>query len=203
MKKMLLTVLILTAFGNLHAATYKLDESHTTIGFKIKHLVISNVPGRFNKFNGDFKFDSKNKTIEDLNVTIDASSIDTNEPDRDKHLKSKDFFEVEKFKTLEFKSKSTVFKDKQPIEIKGDLTIHGVTKPVVLKADFKGEVTDPWGNQRIAFEAGTKLNRKDFGLLWNKTLDKGGVMVSEELEVVIAGEAIMQKDEAKKDEVKK
>lgn len=180
-----------------YAGTYKIDESHTQVGFKIKHLVISTVSGRFNKFSGEFKFDSKTGKLEGLKTSIDASSIDTNEPDRDKHLKSKDFFDVQKFKTLEFVAKDVSYEGSKPSEIKGDLTIHGITKPVVLKVEFKGEATDPWGNQRAAFEVRTKVNRKDFGLNWNKNLDKGGVMIADDVDIQIEGEAILQKENTK------
>jgi len=181
-----------------YAGTYKIDESHTQVGFKIKHLVISTVSGRFNKFSGEFKYDPSTGNLEGLNAIIDANSLDTNEPDRDKHLRSKDFFDVDKFKTLEFVSKDVSYKDKKPTEINGDLTIHGNSKSVTLKVDFKGEATDPWGNQRVAFEASTKANRKDFGLSWNKNLDKGGVMIADEVDILIEGEAILQKEPNKK-----
>lgn len=195
--RLLYAILIGTLANVSYAGTYKIDESHTQMGFKIKHLVISTVSGRFNKFSGEFKFDSKTGKVEGLKTSIDASSIDTNEPDRDKHLKSKDFFDVQKFKTLEFVAKDISYEANKPTEVKGDLTIHGVTKPVVLKVEFKGEATDPWGNQRAAFEARTKVNRKDFGLNWNKSLDKGGVMIADDVDIQIEGEAILQKETAK------
>ncbi|MGE0525582.1 MAG: YceI family protein [Bdellovibrionales bacterium] len=184
--------------GVSHAGTYKIDESHTQVGFKIKHLVISTVSGRFNKFAGEFKYDASTGKLEGLKTTIEANSIDTNEPDRDKHLRSKDFFDVDKFKTLEFVAKDVSYKEKKPAEIKGDLTIHGITKSVTLKVDFKGEAVDPWGNQRAAFEASTRVNRKDFGLKWNKNLDKGGVMIADDVDILIEGEAILQKEANKK-----
>lgn len=180
------------------AAEYKLDESHTQIGFKIKHLMISTVTGRFNKFSGSFDYDASKKQIEKIKVTIDAASIDTNEADRDKHLKSKDFFEVEKFANIEFNGKDTKFTDPHTIEVKGDLKIHGVTKAVVLKVDLNGEATDPWGNTKIGFEAKTKVNRKDFGLKWNKNLDKGGLMIADEVDIIIEGQANLQKPPEKK-----
>lgn len=180
------------------AESYKLDESHTQVGFKIKHLVISTVSGRFNKFEGEFNFDESTGKVEDLKVKIEAASIDTNEPDRDKHLKSVDFFEVEKFPSLTFVGKSVTYSGKKPTEIKGDLTIHGVTKPTTLAVTFNGKTTDPWGNQRIAFEATSKVNRKDFGLKWNKSLDQGGVMIADDVNIVLEGEAILQKSEKTK-----
>lgn len=175
------------------AAPYKLDESHTQVGFKIKHLVISTVSGRFNKFTGSFDFDPTKGEIKDLKVEIEASSIDTNEPDRDKHLKSVDFFDVEKYPKLTFVSTKTVTKKGLPTQLEGTLTIHGIKKNVTLELDYKGATTDPWGNERIAFEASTKVNRKDFELKWNKSLDKGGVMIADEVKILIEGEALLQK----------
>lgn len=192
----LISTFILTFFETQSFAfEYKLDESHTQIGFKIKHLMISNVSGRFNKFNGNFEYDSKSKKLINLKVIIDVGSIDTNEPDRDKHLKSKDFFDVEnvKFKSIEFIAKETIIKDSTITDLNGELTVHGIKKPIVLKVEFKGEVTDPWGNTKAIFEAHTKLNRKDFGLNWNKNLDHGGLMIADEVEINIEGEANLQK----------
>ena len=183
--------------GNVWAASYKLDESHTQVGFKVKHLVISTVSGRFNKFGGTFEFDPKKGEIEKLNVEIESASIDTNEPDRDKHLKSPDFFDIEKFPKLTFISKKTITKDGKPTKLDGELTIHGVKKNVTLDVDYKGSTVDPWGNERIAFEASTQVNRKDFGLKWNKNLDKGGVMIADDVKIVIEGEALLQKPESK------
>lgn len=190
-------ILTFAVAGNVWAASYKLDESHTQVGFKIKHLVISTVSGRFNKFSGTFEFDPKKGEIEKLNVEIDSASIDTNEPDRDKHLKSPEFFDIEKFPKLTFTSKKTTTKDNKPTKLDGELTIHGVKKNVTLDVDYKGSTVDPWGNERIAFEASTQVNRKDFGLKWNKSLDKGGVMIADDVKIVIEGEALLQKPESK------
>lgn len=202
-KGTLLVVAIAMISTNVWAGNYKLDESHTQVGFKIKHLVISTVSGRFNKFAGNFEFDPKKGEIKGLNVEIEAASIDTNEPDRDKHLKSPDFFDVEKFPKLIFVSKKTVTKENKPTKIEGELTIHGIKKSVTLEVDYKGSTTDPWGNERIAFEASTQVNRKDYGLKWNKNLDKGGVMIADDVKILIEGEALLQKPEsAEKKETK-
>lgn len=197
MKKAVLFSLVSVLSFATWAGTYKLDEAHTTVGFKVKHLVISTVSGRFNKFTGSFDFDPAKGEISKLNVDVLSSSVDTNEPDRDKHLRSADFFDVTKFPNLTFVSTKTVVKDKKPVGLEGDLTIHGVTKHVTLDLDYAGTTTDPWGNERLAFEATTKVDRKDFGLNWNKKLDKGGVMVSDEVKIEISGEAILQKAETK------
>lgn len=199
----IMVIAVAMASTNVWAGTYKLDESHTQVGFKIKHLVISTVSGRFNKFVGNFEFDPKKGEIKSLNVEIEASSIDTNEADRDKHLKSPDFFDVEKFPKLTFVSKKTVTKENKPTKIEGELTIHGIKKSVTLEVDYKGSTTDPWGNERIAFEASTQVNRKDYGLKWNKNLDKGGVMIADDVKILIEGEALLQKPEsAEKKETK-
>lgn len=174
------------------AGSYKLDESHTQVGFKIKHLMISTVSGRFNKFSGTFNFDEKKGQVTDLQVSIEASSVDTNESDRDKHLRSKDFFEVEKFPKITFVSKKTIVKSGKPQKLEGLLTIRDVQKPVVLDLDYKGTAVDPWGTERIVFEASTQINRKDFGLTWNQKLDKGGVMIADEVKIHIEGEALVQ-----------
>lgn len=188
-----LALFLVLASTSAWAGEYKLDESHTQVGFKIKHLVISTVSGRFNKFAGGFKFDPQTGKLEDLKVAIEAASIDTNEPERDKHLKSADFFDVDKFPKLTFESKKISSKNNKPSQIEGDLTIHGVKKTVTLEVDYKGSATDPWGNESVAFEASTSVNRKDFGLKWNKSLDKGGVMIADDVKIVIEGEAILQK----------
>ncbi|MGE3975328.1 MAG: YceI family protein [Bdellovibrionales bacterium] len=195
MRSFLILSALVSLFGTtgVRAENYKLDESHTQVGFRIKHLVISTVSGRFNKYSGSFDYDSKTGKVSGLSATIDTASIDTNEPDRDKHLKSKDFFDVEKYPALTFVQKDVTIKNKKPTEIKGDLTIHGVTKLVTLSVTVNGMATDPWGNERLAFEASTKVDRKDFDLKWNKSLDKGGVMIADDVKIVIEGEAILQK----------
>ena len=175
------------------AGTYKLDESHTQVGFKIKHLVISTVSGRFNKFEGGFEFDQAKGEVKGLSVAIQTASVDANEPDRDKHLKSPDFFDVAKFPTMTFSGTRTITSSNKPTQIEGELTIHGIKKSVTVDVDFKGSTVDPWGNERIAFEASTKVNRKDYGLKWNKNLDKGGVMIADEVKILIEGEALLQK----------
>ena len=192
MKKFLALSIISVSSIIAHAESYKLDESHTTIGFKVKHLVISTVTGRFNKFEGSGNFDEKTKTLKDLKATIQVSSIDTNEADRDKHLKSPDFFNADKFPTITAEIKSANFAKADDASLKLKLKIRDITKDVDFAAKFLGTVTDPWGNKRIAFEGKGKVNRKDFGVSWNKTLDKGGVMVDDMVEIFIEGEAIAE-----------
>lgn len=175
------------------STTYDLDLAHTTVEFKVKHLVISRVTGRFNKFSGTFVGDEKSKKLEKVEAEIDVASIDTNEKKRDDHLRGGDFFEAEKFPKITFKSTGVESKDGKKGKIKGELTIKGITKPVTLDAEYTGTVKDPWGKENAGFRATTKINRKDFGITWNKSLDGGGMVVGEEVEISIEGAGIPKK----------
>ncbi|MBI2889729.1 MAG: polyisoprenoid-binding protein [Nitrospirae bacterium] len=176
------------------ATTYKVDKSHSSVGFVIGHLVIAEVEGRFDSFEGTIVFDEADPTKSSVQATAQTNSINTNEPDRDKHLRSADFLDVEKFPTMTFKSSKVVpAKDGKTGKIHGTLELHGVKKEVVLDTVFKGKTTDPWGNQKAVFEATGKINRGDFGLKWNKVLDAGGLLVGEEVTIKLKVEAIAQK----------
>lgn len=185
--KSLFFIFTLTLGSLAFADSFKLDESHTHLGFKIRHLGFSNVRGKFDKFQGTGKFIEKTGKLSDLKVTIQASSINTNEPDRDKHLRSADFFDVAKFKELKFESTDIKYKGKKPTQITGKLTIHGITKTVTLDIEeWGGKAEDAWGNQRIAFEATGKIDRRDFGLTWNKGLKKvAGLTVGNDVTFVL------------------
>ena len=185
-------VLFLITSSPAFSASYKLDTSHTNVIFKIKHLVFATVTGRFDKFEGIFDFNEKTGEISKLDVKIDANSINTNEADRDKHLRSKDFFNVEKYAQIRFKSSKSQVKSKKPVDLRGELSMVGKKKPLTFDIDYKGTATDPWGNERLIFEATTTLNRKDFGMNWNKSLDKGGVMIGEEVKVIVEAQGIKQ-----------
>lgn len=180
------------------AANYALDASHTGVTFKVKHLVIATVHGRFDKFEGSIDFDEKANLLKSADVKIDLDSVNTNDPKRDDHLRSADFFGVrgEKGEIVEakrymtFKMKEVKMKKKAFDSMTGDLTLNGVTKPVTLKLDYKGVTADPWGNEKIIFSATTKINRKDFNITWNKPMAKAaGVVVGDEVDVIIDGEA--------------
>lgn len=188
MKSLFFSFLFLFAF-TASAATYQLDKAHSRVGFEIAHLVIATVEGHFKEFEGSFDYDSKKRTIQNVNVSIQMASVDTNETDRDNHLRKEDFFHVEKYPTMTFKNVKVTFGGGKPREAKGDLTLRGVTKPMKLKIKWKGEVTDPWGNEKVAFDLEGKIKRKDFGLTWNKKLDKGGVMIGEDVTLRIRVEA--------------
>ncbi len=161
-----------------------LDPTHSELTFKVKHMMITNVKGEFKNFSVEVDGDDIFKSS--LNVIVDASSINTNSTDRDNHLKSADFFDVENHKELTFKSTSFKKKDDDEYELKGILTIKGISKEVALEVEFGGINKDPWGNEKAGFSVEGKINRKDWGLNWNAALETGGVLVSEE--VKIAGE---------------
>jgi polyisoprenoid-binding protein YceI len=165
-----------------------IDRSHSEVDFQVRHL-LSKVRGRFNEFGGSIEFDQDQPERSRVDVTIQAGSIDTAEPDRDKHLRSGDFFDVDKYPTLTFVSTSVTPRGENRYDVAGDLTIHGVTQQIVLPATFLGAATDPWGNAKSVFEADLTLNRKDFGLSWNAALETGGFLVGDEVKVTLSIQA--------------
>ncbi len=175
------------------AATYKIDSDHTTIEFQIRHL-FSNVKGTFTQFEGSFQFEPEKPDTWKTDATIQAASIDTHVKERDTHLRSKDFFDVEKFPTITFKS--TGFKDVTATNAKmeGLLNIHGVEKPVVLDVEIHGVGKDPWNNVSAGFTATTKINRKDFGLTWNQALETGQFLVGEEVLITLEVAGLLQEE---------
>ncbi len=170
---------------------YKLDVAHTNIGFSVKHMVISTVVGKFTDFYGTIIYDENNPLNTQAEVTIQTASINTDNPKRDAHLRSPDFFNAKKFPTITFKTKKIVKQGDQLLAI-GDLTMHGVTKEIRLPFTITGKITDPWGNTRIGLDASTTINRQDFGIKWNMALDSGGFVVSDEVKIIIHVEAIKQ-----------
>src|SRR3984957_4449789 len=166
--------------------TWNLDPAHSVAEFKVKHMMISNVKGQFAKVSGTLTLDESRLANSRVEAVIESASIETRDPQRDAHLKSADFFDVEKFPTLSFKSsRISVVSDGQ-LEIEGDLTIHGVTRKVVFSVEGPTPpAKDPWGNTRIAVSATTKINRKDFGLTWNTALETGGILVGEEVTITL------------------
>lgn len=191
MNKLLVVGLALSFSYQSMGAVYKLDKAHTDIGFTVKHLMVSNTKGQFKSYEGQFDFDSKKKEVKGIEVTIDTASIDTGNADRDKHLKNDDFFNVEKFPKMTFKSdKAVAVKEGKVVKVPGTLTIRDKSQPVTLDVTFNGE-TEFMGTKKVGFTATTKVNRKDFGVSWNKTLDKGGLAVADEVKISIEGEADM------------
>ena len=181
---------LLMSNANALEGKYNFDTSHAKVGFEVAHLVISNVEGRFNKFEGSM---TAGKKLSDLKIetTIDINSVNTEDPDRDKHLKSADFFDVEKFPKMTFVS-TAISGTENKLKITGNLTIKGVTKSVVLDGKISKEIKDPWGNQRVAITGKTKINRQDFGLKFNKIAEAGPV-VGDEVTISISVEAIKAK----------
>lgn len=172
--------------------TWKIDPSHSGIHFTVRHMMVSKVRGAFTRWEGSVEFDEKSPKDAKVQVSIDAASIDTREAKRDEHLRSPDFFDVTKHPQLTFKSTKVEKVGGQSYRISGDLTLHGVTKPISFEAEALGVGKDPWGNQRIGFQAETSLNRKDFGLGWNQVLEAGGVLVGDKVEISLDVQAIQQ-----------
>ena len=176
--------------GARAADTYEIDPAHTSVQFSIRHMMISNVRGEFTKLSGKATGDVANPTAASVEATIDATSIDTRNEKRDEHLRSPDFLDTAKFPTLTFKS-TKVEKAGDAWKLHGDLTLHGVTKPVVLDVtNVTPPTKDPGGNTLIGAQATTKINRQDFGIVFNKTLDGGGVLVGDEISITIDVEVI-------------
>jgi polyisoprenoid-binding protein YceI len=170
--------------------TWNIDTSHSGIHFGIRHMVIAKVRGAFERFSGTVELDEANPAASKIAVRIDAASIDTREEKRDAHLRSADFFDVEKYPELTFESTNIEKVEDERYRVTGALTIHGVTKEVVLEAESLGTGKDPWGNDRITFSAQTSVNRKDFGLTWNQALEAGGVLVGEKVEISLDVQAV-------------
>jgi polyisoprenoid-binding protein YceI len=168
--------------------TWNIDVVHSTVGFTIRHLMVSKVHGLFTKWNGSFSFDEQNPAASRVEVQIDVASVDTREPQRDAHLRTGDFFEAEKYPHMTFKSTS-VQGSKDHFKVTGDLTLRGVTKPVVLDVEYAGRAKHPQMGERAGFSAHTSINRKDFGVSFNQVLDAGGVALSEKVDIQIEIEA--------------
>lgn len=182
----------------LAAATdkYSFDGAHSSVAFSVLHLGIFKAQGTFDKFDGVLNYDAKDVTKSSVEVTIDANSVNTRNEMRDKHLKSEDFFFTEKNPSATFKS-TKVEKVKTGLKVTGDLTLRGVTKSVVLDAVITGTASDDWGNNRLGFEGSTKINRKDFGIAWDKVHKSGAITVADEVTITLTGEAIQAKAEEK------
>ena len=195
MKKPIFSVLFTAGLLSLaaQAGHFEVDPSHSNVSFTVRHIV-SKVSGDFSDYEGTFMFDEKKPNDASVNFTVKSASIDTKNKKRDDHLKSPDFFNIEKFPTITFKStKVNKTAGKNKFKVMGDMTMLGVTKPTTWDVEFLGKAGDPWGNMRAGFTASTKINRKDFGMNWNKTLDKGGIMLGEDVTLNLNVEAIEKK----------
>jgi len=170
--------------------TYAIDPSHSSVGFSIRHLMIAKVRGTFNTFSGTIQLPAEGAIPVGIDAEIDPASIDTREEQRDGHLKSPDFFDVATHSVIKFVSTAVEPTGASEFNVTGNLTLHGVTKSVTLKAELTGQGTDPWGNARVAFEASGRVNRKDFGLNWNSALESGGVLVGEDVDITLDIQAV-------------
>lgn len=174
--------------GSLLAGNYNVDASHSNVGFKVKHMMISNVTGKFDKFSGNFEYDEKTRTLKSLRGEVETASINTENEKRDAHLRSDDFFAADKHpKMIFFVTK--VDGD----ELTGKLTIRGVTKDVKFELETSGVITDPWGNTRTGLTLEAKINRFDYGLKWNKALEAGGLIVDDKVKIIVELEGILTK----------
>ena len=195
MKKILASLFLVTVLftaTTFAADTYAVDPAHSQVGFTVQHLVISKVSGKFKEFDATVVLDPADISKSSLNGTIKTASISTDNDKRDTHLKSADFFDVQKFPEITFSSKK-VEKKGEEVWVTGGLTLHGVTKDVSFPVTLTGPVKDPWGNQRMGVEALLKLNRQDYGIAWNNPLEGGGVVVSDEVQVHINAELTKKK----------
>lgn len=166
-------------------AKWNVDQAHSTVGFEVKHMMVSKVKGQFASYTANIEAsDLTDLTGASVSFKIDTASINTGNEDRDNHLKSADFFDVENNPSIDFKS-TTISKDGDDYKITGDLTIKGVTKPVTFDVEFGGQGTNPWGVQVYGFEAKGKINREDFGLTWNAALETGGFLVGKDIKIVL------------------
>lgn len=187
----------LTAVPSFAADVYNVDASHSEVSFQVRHLV-TNVRGRFNDFDGTINLDPANLEKSKVEFRVKAASIDTANEDRDKHLRAEDFFHAEKYPEITFKSTSIKKTGKDTYAVTGDFTMRGVTRRITLPVTYLGTARDPWGNDKAGFETAATLDRKDYGITWNKAVDNGGVILGDDVKIAINLEANKAKPDAKK-----
>ncbi|HEX2056311.1 MAG TPA: YceI family protein [Nitrospiraceae bacterium] len=197
---LLLWVLLLIGYGSMgvpgsaraEMARYDVDREHSTIEFRVAHMVISKTTGHFKDYSGFIEMDPEARTVKTIEATIKTASVNTNHEKRDTHLRTADFFDTEKYPVMTYKLKQ-YHKNGEHYTATGDLTLRGVTKEITLTGNFNGITKDPWGNVRAGFSAEGTLNRKDFGMVWNKVLDSGGLVVGDEVSIKLDIECIKAK----------
>jgi len=171
-------------------ASWSIDAGHSAVHFGVRHMMFTKIRGRFTRWSGELRLDPSDLPSSSVEVTIDAGSIDTGDAQRDAHLKSADFLEAEKFPALTFRSTKVEDLGEGKLRVSGELTIRGVTRPVVLDTEYAGRVKDPWGNDRAGFAARAAIDRTDFGLRWNQALETGGLLVGNKVEIELEIEAV-------------
>jgi polyisoprenoid-binding protein YceI len=187
-----LIALLFAAGFAFSADTYQVDPNHTTVQFSAKHLLISTVTGKFKEFSGTIVYDDKDITKSSVTGTIKSASLDTGVADRDNHLRSADFFDVEKYPEIAFRT-TKIEKSGDGLMVTGMLTLKDATKEVKFPATVNGPIKDPWGNSRLGFSFSLEINRLDYGISWSKAMDNGGLVVSKEIKIQIDGEAVIKK----------
>jgi polyisoprenoid-binding protein YceI len=180
---------------------WTIDTAHSEVNFAVRHMMISNVRGRFEKFSGSVNFNTAEPEKSSVEVKIEAASINTKEPNRDGHLRSADFFDAEKYPYLTFASTRVVKESENTGKVYGNLTIKDITRPVILNVEYSGMAKSPWGTYSAGFTATTKINRKEWGLTWNKSLETGGMLVGDEITINIELEIVQQPEAEKKAEL--
>lgn len=180
----------------MSARDWSIDHTHSRVEFGVKHMMFTTVRGQFSAFEGAISFDQDNPANSSVEVSIDATSIDTGVADRDAHLRSADFFDAEQSPSIVFRSTAVngPIAEGGAFTIDGELTIRGQTRPVTLEASFEGTGTDPWGGTRAGFSASTKIDRRDFGLTWNQALEAGGVLVGHDIDIHLQVQAVLQEE---------
>jgi len=169
---------------------WNIDATHSHVTFAVRHMMVSTVKGKFNVVSGTLNLDDANPANSWVEAEVDAASIDTGEPNRDNHLRAPDFFDVEKYPKITFKSTKVEPAGDNEYKVTGDLTLHGVTKPAVFHVEYSGQIKDPYGFQRAGFSAKTKISRKEWGLTWSTLLETGGAVVGDEVKIELDVEAI-------------
>lgn len=169
---------------------WAIDPTHSSIDFSVKHMMIANVKGSFHKFEATVEADPQDLTTASIEFTVDVTSIDTRNADRDAHLRSPDFFDAEKYPSITFKSTGITAKDDGEYDVTGDLTIHGVTRPETFLVTFEGAGKDPWGNEKAGFSGKGKIKRSDYGLTYNAVLEAGGVLIGDDIKISIDIEGV-------------
>ena len=185
-------------YATTKATTWQVDKAHTQVEFGVKHMMFTTVKGHFKDFDATIVVDEENPNDSSVTVELDAKSIDTASPDRDKHLRSEDFFDVEKYPKITFRStrvEGASFQEGERFKVIGDLTIRDQTHEVELDATFEGRGQDPWGQEKSAFTAETKIDRHDFGLTWNQTLETGGVLVGRDITIRVDAQFVKPTEE--------